>query len=119
MRSMLVINCSETLAKVFAEIFEKRGWDVDTCGDRDSAISRLAGTKPYDSILLSYRVPGTSGVELVGLIRTLEHRRMTAVVMVTAHAESSEEALAAGADEVLLKPVNPNALIFAVAKHIS
>lgn len=116
---MLVINRSETLARLFAEIFEKRGWDVDTCGDRDSAINRLAGIKPYDTILLGYHVPGTSGVELVGLIRTLEHRRMTAVVMVTANGESSEEALAAGADEVLLKPVNPNALIFAVGKHVS
>lgn len=118
MRSMLVIDRSETLAKLFAEIFEKRGWDVDTCGDRDSAIERLAGSKPYETILLSYRVPGTTGVALVGLIRTLEHRRMTAVVMVTGNDETTEEALAAGADEVLLKPVNPNALIFAVGKHV-
>ena len=118
MRSMLVIDRSETIAKLFAEIFEKRGWDVDTCGDRDSAIERLAGSKPYDTVLLSYRVPGTNGVELVRLIRALEHRRMTAVVMVTSNGETTEQALAAGADEVLLKPVNPNALISAVGKHV-
>jgi CheY-like chemotaxis protein len=117
MRSMLVIDRSETIAKLFAEIFEKRGWDVDTCGDRGSAIERLAGSKPYDTVLLSYRVPGTTGAELVGLIRSLEHRRMTAVVMVTSIGETTE-ALAAGADEVLLWPVNPNALIFAVGKHV-
>ncbi|MEK6406868.1 MAG: response regulator [Acidobacteriota bacterium] len=117
MKSMLVIDRSETLANLFAEIFEKRGWNVDTCLDRDSAIARLAGNKPYAVILLSYRVPGTNGVELVGLIRSLEHRRMTAVVMVTGRDEVAEDALAAGADEVLLKPVNPSALIFAVGKH--
>lgn len=115
---MLVIDRSEMLAKLFAEIFEKRGWDVDTCGDRDSAIARLAGSTPYDAILISYRVSGTTGVELVGLIRTIEHRRMTAVVMVTGNDETTAEARAAGADEVLLKPVNPNALIFAVGKHV-
>ena len=115
---MLVINRSETIAKLFAGIFEKLGWDVDTCVDRDSAIHRLAGSKPYDAVLLSYRLPGTNGIELVGLIRALEHRRMTAVVMVISNGATTEEALAAGADEVLLKPVNPNALIFAVGKHL-
>jgi CheY-like chemotaxis protein len=63
MRSMLVIDRSETVSRVFVEIFEKRGWDVDTCGDRDSATERLAGSRPYDTVLLSYRVPGTNGVE--------------------------------------------------------
>ncbi len=116
---MLIIDESATIARLFAEIFEKRHWNVDTCGDRDSAIARLAGNKPYAAILLSYHVPGTNGAALVGLIRTLEHRRMTAVVMVAGSREGREEALAAGADEVLLKPVNPNALIFAVDKHAS
>ena len=119
MKSMLIIDRSETLAKLFAQIFENRGWNVDTCGDRDSAIARLAGAKPYAIILLSYGVPGTNGVELVGLIRALEHRSMTAVVMITGSGEITEEALAAGADAVLLKPLNPNALISAVGKHVS
>ncbi|MEK6322795.1 MAG: response regulator [Acidobacteriota bacterium] len=118
MKSMLVIDGSETIAKLFAEIFDKRGWNVTTCGDRDCAIERLAGDKPYDVILLGYRVPGTNGVQLVRFIRALDHRRMTAVVMVTGSDEVTEEALAAGADEVLLKPVNPNALVSAVDKLV-
>ena len=119
MKSVLIIDGSETIAKLFAGIFEKRGWNVATCGDRDSAIERLAGNNPYDVILLSYRVPGTNGVQLVRLIRAFEHRRMTAVVMVTGSGEVTEAALAAGADEVLLKPINPNALVWAVDKHVS
>lgn len=119
MKSMLIVEGSETIAKLFAEIFEKRGWNVATCGDRDSALERLAGNKPYEVILLSYRVPGTNGVQLVRFIRSLDHRRMTAVVMVTGSGEVTEEALAAGADEVLLKPINPNALVLAVDKHVS
>lgn len=39
--------------------------------------------------------------------------------MVTGTREIVEEALAVGADAVLLKPVNPNALIFAVERHAS
>lgn len=114
MKSMLVIDGSETIAMLFAGIFEKRGWDVAACGDRDSAIARLAGNKRYDAVLLNYRVPGTTGVQLARLIRSLEHRRMTAVVMVTGSEEIMEEALAAGVDRVLLKPINPNMLVWAV-----
>jgi len=118
MKSMLVIDRSASIARLFAEIFERRGWRVATCGDRDSAIARVAGNKPYDAILLSYRVPGTTGVQLVRLIRSFEHRRMTAVVMVTGSGEVTDEALAAGADEVLLKPINPNALVWVVDKLV-
>ena len=56
MKSMLVIDGSASVARVFAEIFEKRGWNASTCGDHDSALERLAGHTTYDVILLSYRV---------------------------------------------------------------
>jgi CheY-like chemotaxis protein len=118
MKSMLIIDGSSTLAELFAEIFDKRGWKVVTCSDRECAIGRLAGNQLYHAILLSDRVPGTSGVQLVRMIRALEHRRIIAVVMVTGSAEVTEGALAAGADEVLVKPINPNALVWAVDKHV-
>lgn len=118
MKLMLLIDGSEIIAKLFAGIFEKRGWKVATCGDRDCAIERLAGEERYDAILVGDRVPGTNGVQLVRLIRTLEHRRMAAVVLVTGKGEVTDSALAAGADEVLIKPVNPYALVWAVDKHV-
>ncbi len=118
MKSMLIIDGSPSIARLFAEIFERRGWSVFTCGDRDCAMERLAGSEPYDVVLLSYRVPGTDGVTLVRFIRALDHRGRTAVVMVTGNGEVAEQAKAAGADEVLLKPINPNALVWAVDKHV-
>jgi DNA-binding response OmpR family regulator len=116
---MLLIDGSEIISRLFAEIFEKRGWNVAICGDRDCAIERLAGDQHYDAILLGYRVPGANGVHLVRLIRSLEHRKTTAVIMVTGCGEVKEEALAAGADEVLVKPINPHAMVWAVDKHVS
>jgi len=44
---------------------------------------------------------------------------MTAVIMLTRGDEITDEALAAGADEVLVKPINPNALIWVVEKLVS
>ena len=61
MKSMLIIDGSRTLVKLFAEIFEKRRWTVATCGDRECAIRGLAGKQLYHAIVLSDRVPGTNG----------------------------------------------------------
>ena len=115
---MLIINGSRILAQLFADLFERHDWSVVICFDRQCAIQRLSGDWPYDSILVG-RVSGTDEVELVGLIRGLEHRKTAAVVVITEGADGKEEALAAGADEVLLKPVNPNFLVWAVDKHVS
>ncbi|MEK6303424.1 MAG: response regulator [Acidobacteriota bacterium] len=119
MKSMLLIEGSEIIAKLFAGIFEKRGWAVVTCDLRACAVEHLSGEAHYDAILVGERVHGASGVQLVRMIRALDHHRTTAVVVVTGRVEVTDEALAAGADEVLVKPVNPYALVWAVDKHVS
>jgi CheY-like chemotaxis protein len=116
MRTMLVID-SATLAKVFAEVFRKLGWIVTACTDRDCAMGRVAGSEPYDLILLSHHLTGIDGLHLTRFIRSLEHRMSTAVVMLASSGEITDEAKAAGVDEVLIKPVNMSSLIAIANKH--
>jgi CheY-like chemotaxis protein len=118
MKSMLIVD-SPTLAKLFATVFEKLGWTVAVSNDRESAMSRVAGSEPYDLVLLSYHLAGIDGVQLSRFIRSLEHRMTTAIVMLTSSGEITDEAKAAGVDEVLIKPVNVSTLILAVNKHVS
>ena len=119
MKSILVIDGSEIFSTLFTEIFENRGWSVCVCSDRECAVERIAGPDTYDAVLLGYHVPGTTGVQLVRLIRSFEHRMMAALVVLTDSGEITEDALAAGADEVVLKPLNPHALVLVVEKHVS
>ena len=114
---MLVID-SPTLAKLFATVFEKLGWTVAVCNNRECAMRRVAGSEPYDLILLSYQLVGTNGVQLTRFIRSLEHRMTTAVVMLTSGGDITDEAKGAGVDEVLIKPVNVSSLILTVNKHV-
>jgi DNA-binding response OmpR family regulator len=80
-------------------------------------MTRLVGIEHYDVVILSYSTPGTPGAGLVRFIRALEHRRTTAIVIVSSSGEVRDEALAAGADEVLPKPSNALALVSAVDRH--
>jgi len=116
---MLIIEGSKIVAGLCSEIFESRGWSVAICVDCDEALEQLVRGEPYDAILLSYRVRGTDGLQLIKWIRALEHLRVTAVAMITGSAGVGEEARSAGADEVLLKPIDSNSLLLAVEKHSS
>ncbi len=77
----------------------------------------LVGNETYDVVILGNRTSGIDSLQLLRFIRALEHRKTTAVVMVAGRADVMDEALAAGADEVLLKPINPTALMWAIDKH--
>jgi len=116
---MLIIEGSKIVAGLCSEIFESRGWSVAICVDCDEALERLVRGEPYDAILLSYRVRGTDGLQLIKWIRALDLLRVTTVVMITGSAGVGEEASAAGADAVLRKPLNTNELVWTVEKHSS
>jgi DNA-binding response OmpR family regulator len=52
---------------------------------------------------------------MIRLIRSVQHRSLTLVVVVAANREINRDAaLAAGADELLVRPFNPNSLIWAI-----
>lgn len=118
MKSILIID-SLALAKDFGEVFEKLGWHVTTCNDRECAMRQVANNESYDLILLSYHLPGINGAQLTGFIRSFEQRMRTGVIVIADNEAMTDEAKAAGADEVLIRPVNVSSLIYAVNKHIS
>lgn len=114
MKSMLIVD-TPTLAKLSGDLFEKLGWTITVCSNRTGAMSRVAGSEPYNIILLGH-VSGIDGLQLTRFIRSLEHRMTTGVIMITGNAEITDEATAAGVDEVLFYPVKVSSLLMAVNK---
>lgn len=120
MKSLLIIGGSETLSQLFVHIFGKRGWRVEACCDHwDTAIARVAGKQSFDAVILSDSFKAKSAVEMIKLIRSLAHRRSIALVMVARIGEINREAaIAAGADEVLVRPFNVNSLTWVLEKLV-
>jgi len=120
MKSLLVIGGSETLSRLFVRIFEQRGWTVEACLHHwDTAIARVAGNKSLDAVILCDSFKDKSVIEMIRLIRSLEHRRSIALVIVTGMRRiNREEASAAGADELLVRPFNVNSLIWAIDNQV-
>jgi DNA-binding response OmpR family regulator len=108
------------LAELFVDLFTLEGWTVAPYNAGQHAVDALAGSAPYDAVLVNNRLHGMSGVELITRIRALAHRRNVPIVMVTGSGDVDvvAGALAAGADDVLYKPVDVAILVDTVNKCI-
>jgi two-component system, NtrC family, response regulator HydG len=103
--SILVVDDEVDTCRNLSDILTDLGYHVDVAHDGPSALE-LVRQKSYDVALLDLRMPGMNGVELYREIKKL--RSGTVAIIVTAYASSAtaEEALAAGAWQILPKPLD-------------
>lgn len=76
----------------------------------------------YDVVLVDLRMPGMDGLEAIRRIRAREDKkRELPIIVITADTavDLRERCLAAGADEVLFKPVAMDALFDAIGRILA
>jgi CheY-like chemotaxis protein len=109
--------------KVTARMMEKRGFEVDVVENGLEALAALE-RYPYDIVLMDCQMPEMDGYQATREIRRQEGledgRRHIPVIAVTANAMvgDDEKCYAAGMDEYLTKPVNPEKLDAVLEKWI-
>jgi DNA-binding NtrC family response regulator len=103
--SILVVDDDVDTCRNLSDILSDLGCRVDTANDGPSALE-LVRRNRYDVALLDYKMPGMDGLTLYREIKRL--RAGTVAIVVTAYAggTTAEEALEAGAWQVLPKPVD-------------
>jgi len=83
---------------------------------------RRIDEEEFDLVLLDLRMPGMDGFEVIRRVRARDDaKRMLPIVIVTADTavDLIERCLAAGADEVLFKPVAMDALFDAIGRILA
>ena len=118
MKSILIAEGDPNVARLFASVFQQHGWRVTSSSDADDALKALRGTEHFDIMLISSKVHGSDGIELIKFARSMRHRKHLRVLMVTGTGGMETEAFAAGADEVLHKPIGMDTLVAAADKHL-
>ncbi len=117
MQSILIADGSEYVADLFADVFTCHAWAVTRYTDSQRARQALRGRAHYEAVLVGYRFDGgIDGVDLINQVRELDPRKEIAVVMITGTGDIAvvAAALAAGADDVLYKPVDADVVVAAV-----
>lgn len=102
---LLIIDDEPAIVQVLSSYLRGRGYDVDTASSGDDALGRLKAGPQYKLILCDVRMPQMSGLDLVPHALALDPD--LAVLMLTGmnDAPTATEALALGAMDYLLKPI--------------
>jgi CheY-like chemotaxis protein len=102
---ILVVDDDADTRQNLADILTDMGYQVDTAPDGPAALE-LVRKNPYDVALLDFKMPGMTGLELYREIRKVRAGTVAIIVSAYTNAATKEEALGAGAWQVLAKPVD-------------
>lgn len=88
------------------------GYTVDEADSGKSALLRLEEIGPVDLMLIDWNMPEMNGIELVKEVRRQAAYSESRIMMVTSESEMAGvvQALEAGADEYVMKPISEEAL---------
>jgi signal transduction histidine kinase/DNA-binding NarL/FixJ family response regulator len=114
--TVLVVEDNEDNLFTLRQILARRRLEIVTATTGRQAIERCRQQPPPDLVIMDVQMPGMTGLQATGAIRALPGGADIPIVALTAQAMKGdrERILAAGCDEYLAKPVQPNALISVV-----
>ncbi|MGE0226404.1 MAG: phosphate regulon transcriptional regulator PhoB [Acetobacteraceae bacterium] len=109
---ILIVDDEAPLVTMLRYNLEKQGYRVVEAADGETAITRIAETKP-DLVLLDWMLPILSGIEVCRQIRRRPATRDLPVIMVSARAEDQDavRGLNTGADDYITKPFSNEHLL--------
>ncbi len=106
---LLVVDDDPTFRLTTAALLAADGFTVDTAADGREAVDRLQETR-YDLLLVDLRMPGIDGLGLVEALRLWGHGVPILMISGFGTVDSAVRALHLGADDFLVKPVEPDVL---------
>ena len=105
MKTCLIVDDSRVIRMVARRILEALGFDIAEAADGAEALAFCRAAMP-DAVLLDWRMPVMDGLEFLQALRREPGGSAPRVVFCTTENEPDRirEALAAGADEYIMKP---------------
>ena len=109
--SILVVEDNLLNQEIILSLLESMGTTAECVGSGPEAIARVQ-QHAFDLVLMDIQLPGMDGVEITARIRELDVGKHLPIIAVTANAlpGDKEAYLAAGMDDYLSKPIEPQQL---------
>jgi len=113
-RSILIVDDDDAICETLSDVLEALGYHTVVAGDGEEAVACIQ-KENFGLVLMDLRMPKMDGVQAYHEIR--KRRPAIEAIMMTAYATSDlvQEALQAGAREVLSKPLAMDRLLNLIA----
>lgn len=111
-RKLLIVEDDPETIK-FYDLFFKKYYDVDICS-KSTEFFELVNSKKYDCILMDIALSDeVSGLDIITKLKNDSNYSKIPIICVTAHVKSSDKqnAMIAGADLFVAKPIHPRELL--------
>lgn len=118
---ILFVEDSEVNRRVIKEMLRAGDIEMAEAGDGKVGLEMIEAND-YDLILMDLRMPGMDGITAIRHLRARnDDKGQLPVIVITADAGSSidDDCKAAGADDVLRKPVSMTSLFEAIAGQLA
>ena len=118
MSTVLVVDDKEMMRDSVGGTLQRAGLAVVTAEGGEAALAAIAAKRP-DVVVSDMKMPGLSGLELLGRIRQIDDE--LPVVMMTAFAgvDSAVQAMKKGAFDYITKPFEGDELVIAVKRAMA
>lgn len=118
--AVLIVDDNPANLKLASVVLTQAGYEVLTAADGEEALGLLDSVTPA-LVLMDLQLPGIDGLELTRRLKADPARRAMPVVALTAYAMLGDEAqaVAAGCDGYITKPIDTRLLPQTVASYIT
>ena len=115
--AILVVDDDPYVLESISTLLQAFGFNVTTCDNANSAMQKMQ-TECIDVVLTDIKMPGITGVELLGMIH--RYAPQTPVILMTAYAELdvAVDAIKKGAFDFIMKPYNAEYLVHTIEKAV-
>src|SRR5881394_1157167 len=117
MARILCVDDDAAIRGVLSRVVQNAGHQFVQAANATEALQALRGDG-VDLMICDFQLPGIDGIELVRLMRA--DRDRTPVIMLTGHGsiDHAMEAVRAGATDYLVKPFDPQHLMYRVDQSL-
>lgn len=121
---ILLVEDNEMNREIAEDILCEKGVNVETAVNGQEALEMVSNSSPgyYDCVLMDIHMPVMNGYEATKAIRNLENKDIASIPIIAmtanAFAEDKAEAIAAGMNEHLTKPIDVQKLLHTLSSYM-
>lgn len=115
--SILWIDDEIDILRPHIIFLEQKGYDVTTATNGTDAID-LVQEHHYDMIFLDENMPGLTGLQTLGAIKTTDPNVPVVIITKSEEEDIMDQAIGSKIADYLIKPVNPNQILLSVKKNV-